>query len=429
MKKAVLFIVSSCFCVITFAQVDCNGENGGGAFYDECENCVGGSTGLTACIDFSPNVNAYLSTTEAGQIADLTIEVSQDPGEPDMEISLFVTNSGSFLLEGLNIGDTLGYADMQAAGGEISFSSNLILTSIVSTDEVIVTSINTLNGDNMGSFTLKNNNPGIAIVANPPDDGNNVTSGNESVVVFENLFLNPEEMGTFDFSTVVESEGEDEVNVSQPISIIEPCGEVIDSLIETAISHESATLNWIDSSMAYYEPGIHTVQPNGMQFMPMDISAHVGDTIRFINLLEGGHTATEVDSADWVLDASIYNGGFAFGTGYGGDGYIVVDTPGVTYFVCEPHLNLGMKGKITATYPTESNYYILHAFDNAQLTLDTTLVFPVTESSFTLTTLLPLEDYTWELSIVCLSGDTTELKVSTFSTLCDNTQALELKIV
>lgn len=426
MKKAVLFVVSSFFCAFTFAQVDCNGENGGEAFYDDCGNCVGGSTGLTACIDFSPNVNAYLSTTEAGQVADLTIEVSQDPGEPDMEVSLFVTNSGSFLLDGLSIGDTLGYADMEAAGGEISFTSTLILSNIVSVDQVVVASINTLNGDNMGNFTLMNNNPGIAIVANPPDDGNNVTSGNESIVVFQELFLNPEEMGTFDFSTVVESEEEDEVNLSQPISIIEPCGEVIDSLIETAVSHEMATLNWIDSSMAYYEPGIHTIQPNGMQFMPMEISAHVGDTIRFINLLDEGHTATEVDSATWFSDGTISNGGFSFGMGYGGDGFIVVDTPGVTYFVCEPHVNLGMKGKITASYPTASDYYILHAFDNAQSALDTTLVFPVTESSFTLTGLLPLESYTWELSIVCLSGDTTEPRANTFTTLCDNTQVLEL---
>ena len=36
------------------ACTDCNGDFGGGAFIDSCGNCVGGNTGNSACIPFSP---------------------------------------------------------------------------------------------------------------------------------------------------------------------------------------------------------------------------------------------------------------------------------------------------------------------------------------------------------------------------------------
>ena len=48
------------------------------------------------CIPFSPNVDVYtLSNTDTDSLTDLTVSVSQDPNEPDISTSLFVSDGGS----------------------------------------------------------------------------------------------------------------------------------------------------------------------------------------------------------------------------------------------------------------------------------------------------------------------------------------------
>ena len=59
-------------------------------------NCVGGNTGNSPCIPFSPTVSVNLSNTNCDSLADLTISVSQDPNEPDMSTSLFSSDGGFF---------------------------------------------------------------------------------------------------------------------------------------------------------------------------------------------------------------------------------------------------------------------------------------------------------------------------------------------
>ena len=74
----------------TIDCTDCNNDFGGTAFIDSCGNCVGGNTGDSACIPFSPTVSVLLSNTACDSLTDLTINVSQDPNEPDMSTSLFI---------------------------------------------------------------------------------------------------------------------------------------------------------------------------------------------------------------------------------------------------------------------------------------------------------------------------------------------------
>ena len=82
--------------------IDCNGDLGGSAYIDSCGNCVGGNTGDSPCIPFSPTVSVILSNTDCDSLTNLTIIVSQDPNEPDMSTSLFASNLGSFAISSMS---------------------------------------------------------------------------------------------------------------------------------------------------------------------------------------------------------------------------------------------------------------------------------------------------------------------------------------
>ena len=182
---------------------DCNGDLGGSAWIDSCGNCVSGNTGNSPCIPFSPTVSVNLSNTNCDSLADLTISVSQDPNEPDMSTSLFSSDGGSFAISTMSVGDTVGSATMQA--GNFNFNTVLIVSSIVSSNQAIIQSINTATGLSLGTFTISNISGGINIVAQSVPDNNNVTSGNSQTVIFNNIFINPPS-SVLTFTTIINSE-------------------------------------------------------------------------------------------------------------------------------------------------------------------------------------------------------------------------------
>ena len=110
--------------------VDCNNTPNGSAWIDSCGNCVGGNTGDVPCIPFSPDVSVSISNTDCDSLSSLTISVSQDPNEPDMSTSLFVSNVGSFNISNMNVGDINGSAVMNAGNGANTFNTELIVTTI-----------------------------------------------------------------------------------------------------------------------------------------------------------------------------------------------------------------------------------------------------------------------------------------------------------
>ena len=204
---------------IICTPVDCNGDPNGTAFIDSCGNCVGGNTGNVACIPFSPNVVVTLSNTDCDSLTDLTVSVSQDPNEPDISTSLFVSDGGSFAISMMSVGDTIGSAVMSANGGTINFTTVLIVSSILSNNQAIIQSQDINTGLVLGSFTISNTSPGVSILAQSVPDNNNVTSGNSSVVTFSNVFLNPGQ-SLLTFSTTINSELGDVDTQSFPFSII-----------------------------------------------------------------------------------------------------------------------------------------------------------------------------------------------------------------
>ena len=208
--------------ILSIICYDCNGDPNGTAFIDSCGNCVGGNTGNVACIPFSPNVVVTLSNTDCDSLTDLTVSVSQDPNEPDISTSLFVSDGGSFAISMMSVGDTIGSAVMSANGGTINFTTVLIVSSILSNNQAIIQSQDINTGLVLGSFTISNTSPGVSILAQSVPDNNNVTSGNSSVVTFSNVFLNPSQ-SLLTFSTTINSELGDVDTQSFPFSIICLC--------------------------------------------------------------------------------------------------------------------------------------------------------------------------------------------------------------
>ena len=92
----------------------------------------------------------------------------------------------------------------------------------------------------------------------------------------------------------------------------------------------------------------YTIKTIGMSFSPDTIVCDVGDTINFI--LGPGHNAVEVIDSTWLSnDTTSLSGGFSFG--YGSTGYFIPDNCQAFYYVCQPHVQQGMKGVVIAHFP------------------------------------------------------------------------------
>ncbi|MDC1063601.1 choice-of-anchor L domain-containing protein [Flavobacteriales bacterium] len=142
--------------------------------------------------DFSPNVSASISDNTCNSLTDLTINVSQDPNEEDIDYATFSSNSGSFDLVSLSIGDTVGSATINLTVNSNTFDADLIVSNVISSTEVEIQAIDNSNGFMLGDFILKNlPSGGVEIFADSPSDGNNTTGGNSSTVTFNDLFINP----------------------------------------------------------------------------------------------------------------------------------------------------------------------------------------------------------------------------------------------
>ncbi|MDC3105441.1 fibronectin type III domain-containing protein, partial [bacterium] len=161
---------------------------------------------LVLAQDFSPYVNVELLNLDCDSLNNLTISVSQDSNEVDIDTAYFSSNAGSFAISLININDTIGFANIQYANG-INVNTNLIVDSIISNNLVNVISVEIITGVTVGSFNLENDSSsGIYIQIISPDDGNSYTyAGNSSVVTFQGLFLNPYP-GLLTFNSTIVSE-------------------------------------------------------------------------------------------------------------------------------------------------------------------------------------------------------------------------------
>ena len=274
-------IQSQVFNINCVSAYDCNGDFNGTAYLDNCGNCVGGNTGDVECIDFTPDVSVLISNTNCDSLSNLTINVSQDPNEPDMSTSLFSSNGGSFDIINMSIGDTIGSAIMVAGSTQnpqFTFNTRLIVSSIISSDQVIIQSVNNSDGQVLGSFTVSNTNPGISITAQNVADSNNVTSGNSQSVIFNNVFINPG-AGNLEFTSTINSElGDQDIQTTSFNIICAPmCLQQGDANCDGIVNLADLTLvinNWLQST---------SIGSNGDVVGSMDGFVNLSDLTLVIN--------------------------------------------------------------------------------------------------------------------------------------------------
>ena len=95
----------------------------------------------------------------------------------------------------------------------------------------------------------------------------------------------------------------------------------------------------------------HSLTGYDNYFDPDTLVIQAGDTIAFTSI--GYHSATEVDSLDWVNNTATHNGGFWVGFSAPTSSLkFTLDTPGTYYNICVPHAGMGMKSIIIVAQPT-----------------------------------------------------------------------------
>ena len=116
---------------------------------------------------------------------DLTIMFEQNQYSQIYK-TVFWSDEGTFILQNINLGDTIGYRFLNTDGGNIMITF-FVVSSVISNNQLVLSSIDTITNNNVGNFTIANLNPGIYITATSPGDNNNVTDGNYSMGVAENI--------------------------------------------------------------------------------------------------------------------------------------------------------------------------------------------------------------------------------------------------
>lgn len=85
------------------------------------------------------------------------------------------------------------------------------------------------------------------------------------------------------------------------------------------------------------------VETSGLAFVPSYLEIRAGDSVRFD--LRDDHDAVEVDEATWNADGSTPRAG-GFSVGFGQKVEVPFPVAGTYHYVCTPHVDFGMKGRI-----------------------------------------------------------------------------------
>jgi len=113
---------------------------------------------------------------------------------------------------------------------------------------------------------------------------------------------------------------------------------------------------------------IQTINTIGNTFSPDTVTCTLGDTIIFN--LGISHNAVEVDQTTYISNGDTSNGGFDIG--FGTIDTVIPTLSQTYYYVCQPHVTMGMKGVIIVnsfpiygcTDSTATNYNLLATIDD-----------------------------------------------------------------
>jgi plastocyanin len=100
--------------------------------------------------------------------------------------------------------------------------------------------------------------------------------------------------------------------------------------------------------LALFAQTSHTINTFNFGFAPESLLIAAGDTV-FVEA-QNSHSATQISEANWQFNNPEYNGGFWVGLGSPtGNDWFILESPGIYYYICVPHAEMGMKGTITVT--------------------------------------------------------------------------------
>jgi len=152
---------------------------------------------------FNPQLFYGMSSTLCNTPVSFSLRVMQSQNEPDIGTSEITSDGGSFNISSVSVGDTVGTA-------EIATSTDTIMTIltvglVTSSNNALIYSVDT--SGIIGFFTIENlSGGGVKIISSSPPDGNNYTSGYNSLLIFNDLFVTPITPGALSFTANIVSE-------------------------------------------------------------------------------------------------------------------------------------------------------------------------------------------------------------------------------
>jgi plastocyanin len=118
-----------------------------------------------------------------------------------------------------------------------------------------------------------------------------------------------------------------------------------DEMIDVADEEEAAGEKELEVPDAPGPAGDEPVEvtTEGFTFSPNEVKISTGSSVLFN--LGRSHNAVEVSEENWEAGRSqkLSDG---FSVDFGGSEEVNFDEPGIYYYVCQPHIGMGMKGKI-----------------------------------------------------------------------------------
>ena len=192
------------------------------------------TTSIFIASPFNPIITNSIDNTMCNTLTNLTLFASQTINEPDIGTSTISSDGGSFNIQSLSMGDSVGYAIMNTSTQTIS--ATLKAGIIAGLNYAIINSYDSA-GTLIGFFAIENLNGGIRVSSTSPNDGNNYTSGFSSDIHFNNLFINPNINGPLHFYTDIQSELSHQFNDTTTV-IINCTSSILENSTENNLSFE-----------------------------------------------------------------------------------------------------------------------------------------------------------------------------------------------
>ncbi len=140
---------------------------------------------------------------------------------------------------------------------------------------------------------------------------------------------------------VEEAKESAETLVEEIDEVVAPQSEDDTEEVESESDSMEGEMEEEDLEEAASEPVV--IETNGLIFTPDTVTISVGESVTFD--LGSTHNAVEVSQEDWEANQNVaLEGGFE--VGFGATEEVSFSEAGTYYYICQPHIGMGMKGMI-----------------------------------------------------------------------------------